>query len=137
MDIDSPLSQHHFEQLDKVLDITPGYPLRQPPSKRGTKIQTLPLNDPLRSSSISLVQFRAFNSREITEEGGGMGAAVREEERQESQEQLLIDDSFFVDTQEEDAKNKKESVVKKHVQASPKGGKRGKKGKKKGNKTYM
>jgi hypothetical protein len=105
----------------------------------------------MRSSSISLVQFRAFNSREIT--GGSdeqhppadYQAAVKEET--ESQEQLLIDDSFFNNEQEETQKvGVLKSGLERHAKSSPKinRAKRNKKGvklkfnsSKKDNKTYM
>jgi len=104
----------------------------------------------MRSSSISLVQFRAFNSREIT---GGSDehppadnqAAVKEET--ESQEQLLIDDSFFNNEQEETQKvGVLKSGLERHAKSSPKisRAKRNKTGvklkfnsSKKDNKTYM
>ena len=54
----------------------------------------------MKSSSVSLVQFRAFNSREITGGSAEDEATMKVEvvkEADESQEQLLLDDSFFED----------------------------------------
>jgi hypothetical protein len=103
----------------------------------------------MRSSSISLVQFRAFNSREITggsdEQHPPADNAVKEET--ESQEQLLIDDSFFNNEQEETQKvGVLKSGLERHAKSSPKinRAKRNKTGvklkfnsSKKDNKTYM
>lgn len=104
----------------------------------------------MRSSSISLVQFRAFNSREITggsdEHPPANNQAVKEE-TEESQEQLLIDDSFFNNEQEETQHvGNLMSGLERHAKSSPKitRAKRNKTGvklkfnsTKKDNKTYM
>lgn len=95
----------------------------------------------MRSSSISLVQFRAFNSREITGGSDDQNPKIVREET-ESQEQLLIDDSFFKDSPIE----MQISGLERHAKSSPKmpkGTKKGTKVKskfnscKKDNKTYM
>ena len=95
----------------------------------------------MRSSSISLVQFRAFNSREITGGSDDQNNKIVREET-ESQEQLLIDDSFFKDSPPE----MQMSGLERHAKSSPKMAKGTKKGSKvkskfnsckKDNKTYM
>ncbi len=99
----------------------------------------------VRSSSISLVQFRAFNSREITGGSDDQNDKIVREET-ESQEQLLIDDSFFDDRQETPPVKLQITGVERYAKVSPKIVKGTKKDSKvktkfnsceKDNKTYM